>query len=350
MANVVHKVVSNVDTIIVLKNPALRFAVWDEDASSQTDDGTERVSAHVLVEEQGEEPIEEEGIQFHVCAGNLMSASPWFNRALKKDGWMEGNREGEDRQHRLSAEGWDEEAFKILMNVFHLRHRKIPQSVSLEMLAKIAVLVDYYECSEAIELYTNMWITHLKENAPVPETYCRDLILWIWVAWAFQLSDPYQEATATAIKQSNECVRNLGLPIPDTITDEIDLRRLQAIEDIVSRLHELLDGYRSATYSCAVGNVYSFQCGSMLLGALTKQLDEAKLLSPRLEVPFAERSFGDICGTVRLMTSPGWIHRKGSGLHTCSLATTLESCIDTVTGTKGLSWTTMRTERDDECN
>jgi hypothetical protein len=161
---------------------------------------------------------EEEGIRFQVCAGNLMSASPWFNRAMKKNGWMESTCNLEDSLFHLSAQDWDEEAFVILMDVFHLRNNKVPRAITLEMLAKFAVLADYYECSESVDLFVNIWLADLRVKTPIPTTYCRDLILWLWISWIFKLPELFKQVTAVAIVQSAEPVRNLGLPIPTWIT------------------------------------------------------------------------------------------------------------------------------------
>jgi hypothetical protein len=163
-------------------------------------------------------PSEEEGIHFHVCSGNLMSASPWFNRVLKKDGWMESNRNDKDRRFRISAEDWDEGAFLILMNIFHLRNRDVPRTVSLEMLAKIAILVDYYNCGEAIELFSAMWIADLRGQVPIPTIYDRTLVLWIWISWVFKRVDLFKQSTCIAIEQCTESMQTLGLPIPSWIT------------------------------------------------------------------------------------------------------------------------------------
>jgi hypothetical protein len=250
----VHEVVSNVDTIIVLKSPCIEFAKWGRPAPSTiaeieeatwkfslrktkkklkkgrtidpvsswlnkpvVDDGKFAVentipldnggpsSAGIVLEESSKvieqsvfgagpsnakqeiaipkvvepgpnvtiKPIEEEGIRFRICAGNLMSASPCFNRVLKRNGWKESNWNPEDRWFCISAEDWDEEAFVILMNIFHLRNCKVPRIMTLKMLAKIAVLVDYYECGESIELFTDMWVAYLRARTPIPTTYCR---------------------------------------------------------------------------------------------------------------------------------------------------------------------------------
>jgi hypothetical protein len=156
----------------------------------------------------------EEGIQFRVCSGNLISASPWFSRLLKRDGWMESHRNPEDNMLRISAEDWDEEAFVIMMNIFHLRNRQVPRTVTLDMLAKIAVVADYYECTESIELFVEIWLASLKTKSPIPTTYCRELVLWIWVSWAFKWAEIFKQSTDVAIKQCDEPFQNLGLPIP----------------------------------------------------------------------------------------------------------------------------------------
>lgn len=53
------------------------------------------------------------------------------------------------------------------------------------MLAKVAVLADYYECKEAVNILADTWIKALEDN--VPTTYSRDLFLWLWISWFFQL-------------------------------------------------------------------------------------------------------------------------------------------------------------------
>lgn len=164
------------------------------------------------------EPKIEEGIRFQVCAGNLMSASPWFNRVLRKDGWMESRLDPVDRWFHISAQDWDEEAFLILMNVFHLRNHEVPRTLTLEMLAKFAVLTDYYECGESVDLIVGLWVADLRAKTAIPTRYCRDLILWIWISWTFKLSDVFKKVTAVAITQSDEPIPDLGLPIPAWIT------------------------------------------------------------------------------------------------------------------------------------
>ncbi|KAF2621340.1 hypothetical protein BU25DRAFT_483175 [Macroventuria anomochaeta] len=242
------------------------------------------------------EPKEEEGTRFRVCAGNLMSASPWFNRALKKNGWMESS--------------WNPEAggFTYLLKT----GRKRP---------------DYYECGESVDLLVNIWVADLRVKTPIPTTYFRDLVLWIWISWTFKLSDLFKQVTAVAIGQPAEPVRNLGLPIPAWITDEIDLRRYRVMESVVSGLAEQLDVYRNATYTCPIGSSYSFWCGSMLLSALTKEVDSWDLISPRLKRPCLGQTFDALCVKARSMESETRVH-GGYSPHSCNVSTAVNSIVD----------------------
>ncbi|KAH7357590.1 hypothetical protein BKA66DRAFT_552777 [Pyrenochaeta sp. MPI-SDFR-AT-0127] len=268
---------------------------------------------------------EEEEIHYHVSSRHLMLASPWFNRALTKDGWNESGRDQTDRRFHVAAEDWDPEAFLILFRIFHLRNRQVARTVTLEVLAKIAVLVDYYECAEATELFADVWIDNLKK-VTFPSTYCRDLVLWIWVSSVFNSTDLFRKATATAIKTSPESLRTIGLPITTKVstTYEINLERHAAIEELIKGLHNLLDKYRSVDYSCPSNSAHSFSCGSILLGALTREMDRLSLLMPRPRAPFLNLSFDDVCEKILTIKSPEWyIHGSsshyGHGRHSCTL-------------------------------
>jgi hypothetical protein len=72
--------------------------------------------------------------------------------------------------HTLSSQGHvefrmdekDSEAMLLVMNIIHGRARRVPRSVDLDVLTRLAVLVDYLECHEAIEPFSDRWIDDLK--------------------------------------------------------------------------------------------------------------------------------------------------------------------------------------------
>lgn len=56
----------------------------------------------------------------------------------------------------LTAESWDIDALMILHRAIHGKYRDIPRKLTLEMLAKVAVIADYYDCKETLYFLTDM--------------------------------------------------------------------------------------------------------------------------------------------------------------------------------------------------
>jgi hypothetical protein len=150
-----------------------------------------------------------------VSAKHLMLASSVFKKILT-GGWKESVAYLQKGSVEITAESWDIEALLILLRAIHNQHYHIPRKLTLEMLAKVAVLADYYECKEAVYIWMTIWIDALEEK--IPSTYSRDLFLWLWISWYFQLPTQFKESTSTVMSQSNGWINNsLGLPIPDKV-------------------------------------------------------------------------------------------------------------------------------------
>lgn len=169
-----------------------------------------------------------------------------------------------------------------------------------------------------------MWISDATKIS-LPTAICRDVVLWIWVARVFELHDQFEEATAVVIRKGAKAIDTLELPTPDlvssecshpslrslltTFEDEIDPQRCLAIEAVINELHTLVDKFRSVDYVCPLGSQHSFFCGSVLLGALTKELDRWEMLSPRPEVPFQNMSLSGLRTQLK--------RRQGNSPSTC---------------------------------
>jgi hypothetical protein len=282
MAPIIHEIAPDYDTVIVLKYPCTDFAPWDQYAetlgaadqvpseksapespssklyldsfSNTADDGMSSVNTEIEVHEgatlsnrddetvnrspffglgterepadadQASPSIEpsdpdEQVVHYHVTRSHLIQASPWFKRTLTGSRWEE-TRSSTDGLYYILASDWDEEAFLILLNIFHLRKRQVPKTVDLEMLAKIAVLVDYYELggTEAIEDDIYRWIDAVRRDCAIPKAYGRDLVLWMCVSFVLDMQDEFNKATEVAMRESNGCIRTLGLPIHLLVT------------------------------------------------------------------------------------------------------------------------------------
>ncbi|KAH5983365.1 hypothetical protein HBI68_253100 [Parastagonospora nodorum] len=228
-----YKIDARADTVIILKNPNTSFAPWnladvDEDTTnfanksivSDSTSGDTSQGASFEIAIVADDTIESnpantdlDEVWYYVSRRHLVSASPTLDRMLSATGWKEGIRDENDGLYQVPAEDWDSEALLYVLQILHLRNGQVPRRISLEMLAKIAVLIDFYDCAEALESFTERWIEYLRVTAPVPSYFCRDLMLWMCIAWVLKLPQEFVQATTVAIRRDDQELSTLGLPI-----------------------------------------------------------------------------------------------------------------------------------------
>jgi hypothetical protein len=227
-----YKIDTRADTVIILKNPNTSFAPWhlaevDGDTTnsankSTVDDSTSGdagngVSSETIVADDTSESdpanIEEAEVSYYVSRRHLVSASSTLDRMISGADWKEGNLDENDGLYHVPAQDWDSEALLYVLQILHLCNGQVPRTIPLEMLAKIAVLIDFYDCAEALELFTESWIEYLRVTAPVPSYFCRDLMLWMCIAWVLKLPQEFVQATTVAIRRDDQELSTLGLPI-----------------------------------------------------------------------------------------------------------------------------------------
>ncbi|WZH50046.1 uncharacterized protein QYS62_011281 [Fusarium acuminatum] len=155
--------------------------------------------------------------RYKLCSHILRRTCSYFARLMSRK-WQEAESE-KGFQWTIKATDWDDEAVTILMNILHHRTRVVPRTISLEMLTKIAVLVDYYGCLEAVELWAEIWMAELGSVAS--EYYSRDLLLRLTVAMVFFDNKLFSTLTKYAIRSSRGPIHTLGLPIPHQIVGEL---------------------------------------------------------------------------------------------------------------------------------
>ncbi|KAJ5183240.1 hypothetical protein N7492_000856 [Penicillium capsulatum] len=241
--------------------------------------------------------------RIQVSAKHLMLASPVFKKILT-GGWKESITYFQQGSIEITAESWDIEALMILLRVIHGKYHHVPRKLTLEMLAKIGVIADYYDCKETMYFLTDMWILNMEENIPTEPS--RDLMLWLWIAWFFELPSQFKLSTSIAMSQSEGWIDMLGLPIPDNIIDSMNKYRERAINNLIVVLHETRNAFLHGARGCC------FECRSIMYGALTLQMQSVKLLSPKPEAPFPDLSYNYLVRMAMAFTSPAWHDRCSS--------------------------------------
>ena len=200
------------DTILTLQNPNAPFSPWEGDSNPGPRSSTTPSPAPPT----GLSPVlppPRSPVTFRVSSHHLMQASLVFKAALT-GGWKEGSTAA-GGCYQINAEDWDAEAMRVVLSLVHSRTKAIPRCVTLEMLSKIAVLVDYYELHEAVHFCASLWIDTLRFLPP--KVYGRDLILWICVSWVFKDAPLFNGMTKLAIEQSPGKVPTFQLPIPEKV-------------------------------------------------------------------------------------------------------------------------------------
>lgn len=276
----VRKVDPDGDTLLILHNPDAPFAVIDSAAfwhllptripPTKMAELQLRSSERSLREPQIQQNKEE--LRLRLSSTHLTFASAYFKAMMTND-WKE-TRPEDGYSFVVTTEEWDQEALLILMNIIHGQTTKIPRIISIEMLAKMAVLVDYYKCHEAVEFYAKTWINNLIE--PLPTFYGRNFLLRLCISWVFSESEVFRELTRAALYQSRGPIHSLGLPIPGDVIDALETKRQNFVSEVISELHDLKSRLYKDKGDC------SFECSSILLGALIKGMNTMCILDPPL--------------------------------------------------------------------
>ncbi|KAI0517515.1 hypothetical protein F5B22DRAFT_603262 [Xylaria bambusicola] len=271
-----------------------------------------------VVESEKEDctPPPEPCVLFQVSSAHLRLGSRYFKNAL--NGPFKESQPGTDGFRHIDAEGFDTYAFLTVMRILHGQNREVPRNVKLEMLAKVATVVDYYECDEVLEPFTEIWYPQFG-GLPAPETVDKNLIMLLFVSWVFKWSEVFKTATKIARNQSKGPLSTMGLPIPDRIISVIDHQRRDTLHAISNALKSLLDRFRQEQPHC------SEACSSMSLGSLERQLMYQKGLQfhPSSSRSLAGYSVAFAIKAVQGLKTPSW--RDGSYLHSCS--SSLESLL-----------------------
>lgn len=107
----------------------------------------------------------------------------------------------------------------------------------------------------------------------------------------------------------------------------MNLRRQDAIENIICQIYEKQEAFLNGTRGCG------FECSSIMYGALSKHMQAIDLLSPKPTSPFLRINHSQLLQQVLSFKSPHW-YRSSYQSHSCkdcsfrSLFSELEDKLD----------------------
>lgn len=180
--------------------------------NSQVEDGTtqeEEVKAEGQDAPASTEP--DDDVFIRASSVHLCLASKSFEKMLRGP-WLEGSSGGNGTPKTCTASEWDTDAFLTVLNIIHGHHRAVPKEVSLEKLARIAAIIDYYDCHEITEVFVQMWIAPL--NAKRSTVIGKEGMLWIFVSSIFRNETIFVEMARTTIAEAQGPLQSMELPFP----------------------------------------------------------------------------------------------------------------------------------------
>ncbi|KAG4282145.1 hypothetical protein FPRO04_13433 [Fusarium proliferatum] len=148
-----------------------------------------------------------------VSGKHLELASPIF-KTMVTGPFAEGKADSSGFR-LIKTSDWDPEAFKIILTIMHGYNRDVPKSLSLEMLVKVAMIVDFYDCLESVEPYTDIWLETLRSE--LPKVYGRDSIFCVVISWVFSEPIMFRNMSQLALIHSQKLIEAPDLPIPGAI-------------------------------------------------------------------------------------------------------------------------------------
>ncbi|EFW99710.1 glutathione s-transferase [Grosmannia clavigera kw1407] len=183
-----------------------------------------------------------------------------------------------DGRVHVVLEGLDGAATTAVLNIVHGRSgdQRVPRTVELDSLARIAVVLDRFQLQEAVDVYAERWIGALRRRG-LPTRSGRDLVLWIYIAYVFQRDDIFREVARVAATQGAGPLPSTlpGLPLRTRIAQDVEEQRQQAIAAGLDLLHGAVDLLLKSDDGAGDNE-------AVLLGILLKTLQRNGLTWPQL--------------------------------------------------------------------
>ena len=140
----------------------------------------------------------DENITWTVSSQAMSLASPVWHKYITPPfhrlGEKSKEKNGSGTIDPLDLTEDDPQALRILLNITHLQYRDVPVKVSDDVLYQIAVLCDKYDCVGLIQPWFTSWTA--SASAKIPNNKLGE---WLFVAWAFGMSDVFQSVARRLI-------------------------------------------------------------------------------------------------------------------------------------------------------
>jgi len=272
--------------------------------------------------------------KMRLSSRHLILASDYFKSALTM-GFAESASASGDFAHVVRAENMNLEAFRLVMSIVHGQTHQVPRKISLNLLAKVAVIVDYYKFHKAVEFFFQVWIEQIE--TPAEWQYGADFLLRLLVSCIFQEKEMFQKLTKVYLLHARGPIHQLDLPPLALIRDPLEQARQNLVAKTIEEVHALLRSFYKPDPPC------SFNCAAFQFGLLAKGLHTLGLYDPQPQAPFLGYSFDAIQAVVENLHAPRYTsepeYSDGRHRQECNLTDKIKPIFQRLRdGIQGLDW------------
>ncbi|KAF5243398.1 hypothetical protein FANTH_8220 [Fusarium anthophilum] len=283
------------------------------------DDGTSSIES--LDDLKNLKPFNEDGqiveLSYRVSSAHLMLVSPVFKAML--DGPFRESSRNEDGRFEVKTSECNATTLLILFDIIHGHHRDVPKTMELGLLTDIAILVDYYECHEIVEMFAENWIASIIPEDEIERSNHRTNMARLFISWVFGKSELLDSVVKALLKVTAGPIKT-DLPLPSVILDSIEDHRQALTQSFLDNLYALLNSFWLNDRGCHT------ECTAIMLGMLIKQMLRFGLEVPRATGrPAVEKSFSQLHDFSSNLKSPLWIARDDKYDHESNEPMSIES-------------------------
>ncbi|KAK2936938.1 hypothetical protein FoTM2_000154 [Fusarium oxysporum f. sp. vasinfectum] len=234
--------------------------------------GQYQVFSELYPDGENENPHVE--VHMRVSSRHLIFASRTF-RAMLEGPWKEGT------HHSI-----------------HGRHHGIPTKITDGLLTRIAIIVDYYECRQAIHFNYEVWA----HGKTLPSELCNAALLWLHVSWVFHDENRFRIAARLFVRFSIGAYdfKTHDLPVSGVLDLLDGIRRT-----LINTVSEALDSLEQHMIDEDGCDYFKDpDCTTIVLGILVRERHMITNLDPPLVAPFDGCSLHKILRRISRFRTP----------------------------------------------
>jgi hypothetical protein len=161
-------------------------------------------------------------VHMRVSSKHLILASHTFRTSLGSDIYPEGRMLQTHGNVTMTLIDEDPDVMIILLRIVHGQTRKVPRQVSLDMLTKLAAVVNHRQMLEVVEVLSDIWISAFKHTSS-PAGNTPEALSWLFIFWVFRKEDEFKKITLILQQECYDDLEykaNCVAPIPASIICE----------------------------------------------------------------------------------------------------------------------------------